>query len=131
MFKIKVTPDSRGNFNHLEHYQEPRRKHKDPTSQKSMLIAGTAERTSTTVLKGDHPYSPHTSEQAAADSKRPQGPAGSMLTTEGSADSEGQPQGACGRLILTEDPGKSLQRLSTQWPVTQKAVSFNWKNSRV
>ena len=57
MFKIKATPDSRGNFNHLEHYQEPRRKHKDPTSQRSMLTEGTAERTKMTVLKVDHPYS--------------------------------------------------------------------------
>lgn len=52
VFKIKITPDSRGNFHHLEHYQELRRKHEDPTSQRSMPIEGTAERTKT-VLKVD------------------------------------------------------------------------------
>lgn len=123
MFKIKVTPDSRGNFHHLQHHQEPRRKHEDPTSQKSMLIEGTAEHIKTVV---DHPLLsnpsdvmlhsnvvPHTREQEATDLKRPQGPAGSMLTTEGTADSRGQLQSSSRWLILTKDPGKSFQKLST------------------
>lgn len=65
---------------------------------------------------------PHTSEQEATDFKRPQGPAGSMLTTEGTADSRGQLQSSSRCLILTKDPGESSQKLSTtRWSGMQKA----------